>query len=86
VLTSVQDGYVLTWYNIGGGGIPIYTWTARPATAAVGTLGNNAPVQCDLSQAPVVVNPGEFVAFVAKNIGATSASGAISIVCTIKCY
>ena len=27
VLTSAQDGYVLTWYNTGG----VYSWTAIPA-------------------------------------------------------
>jgi hypothetical protein len=37
VLTSAQDGYVLTWYNIGG----VYSWTARPTATAAFTAGGD---------------------------------------------
>jgi hypothetical protein len=57
-----------------------------PATAAVGTLGSSVPIDLDLSQAPVAVNPGEYIAIVARNIAAVTTTGAITVGATIKGY
>lgn len=47
------------------------------ATAAVGTQADR-DIDIDFGDAPVVVNPGEFVATVLKNVGTVTTSGAIT--------
>ena len=54
--------------------------------AAVGVIGCPTPLILDLSQAPIVVNPGEFVALVVRNVGGVTTSGAITVMCTMKHY
>ena len=53
------------------------------ATAAVGTLGTGATLQL---ANPIVVRPGEFVAIVARNIGAVTTTGAITITAAFDSY
>jgi hypothetical protein len=56
------------------------------ANAAVGVLGTSVPIELDLAQSPVVVNPGEFVCISSRNIGTVTTTGAITYLCTIKHY
>jgi hypothetical protein len=56
------------------------------ATAAVGVLGSTVPLELDLTQGPVTVNPGEHIAVVARNLGVVTTTGAITVVCTMKGY
>lgn len=53
------------------------------ATAPVGTLGQGRYVKFD---APIVVNPGEFVAVCAKNLGTVTTLGAITAHVTFDAY
>ena len=53
--------------------------------AAVGVIGS-AGITLDLTQSPIVVNPGEYVALVVRNVGGVTTSGAITVVCTMKHY
>jgi hypothetical protein len=55
-------------------------WEAYAANAAVGVIGQS--VDIDL-QAPVVVNPGEFIAITAKNIGTVTTTGVITFLVSI---
>lgn len=57
--------------------------TYAPA-AAVGTLGQK--VDKDFDRAPVVVQPGEFIQVVAKNIGAVTTTGVITFLVDIEGY
>ena len=54
--------------------------------AAAGVLGSSIPIELDLQQGPVVVNPGEYVAIVARNVGTVSSGGAITVMAQIKGY
>ena len=54
--------------------------------AAVGVVGCPTPITLDLSQSPIIVNPGEYVALVVRNVGGVTTSGAITVVCTMKHY
>jgi len=56
------------------------------ATAAVGVVGSPLPLELDLSQSPVTVNPGEYVAVVARNVGVVTTSGVITVMAQIKSY
>lgn len=56
------------------------------ATAAVGVLGSPLPLELDLTQGPVTVNPGEFIAIVARNMGVVTTSGAITVMAALKGY
>ena len=53
------------------------------ATAAVGTLGQGVYVTF---QAPIVVNPGEYVAVAAKNVGTVTTAGVITWLVTYDAY
>ena len=55
------------------------------ATAAVGTVGS-APLDLDLSESPVTVNPGEHVAIAARNLGVVTTSGAVTVMATFRGY
>lgn len=54
------------------------------ATAALGTLGS-AGVYMQF-YAPIVVNPGEFVAITAKNVGVVTSTGVITFLVTYDCF
>jgi hypothetical protein len=54
------------------------------AAAAVGTLGQK--VDKDFDRAPVVVQPGEFIQVVAKNVGAVTTTGVITFLVDIEGY
>ncbi len=56
------------------------------ASAPVGTLGNPSPIVSDFSHSPIVVNPGENVAIIARCLVGPPASGAVTITCGIKHY
>jgi hypothetical protein len=56
-----------------------------PATAAVGTLGSQQGALMEFDT-PVCVRPGEFVQFIARNIGTVTTSGAITLVATVTGY
>ena len=56
------------------------------ATSVVGTLGSTVPLELDLTQAPVAVNPGEHVAIVVRNLQAAGTTGTITYVATVKGY
>jgi hypothetical protein len=51
-------------------GIEVY-----PAAAAVGAVANTNGLSLDLSQSPVVVNPGEFIAIGLRNQGTVTTAG-----------
>jgi hypothetical protein len=51
-------------------GVQVYA-----ATAAVGTLGQRIQLRF---QSPIVVQPGEFVQTVAKNLGTVTSAGVIA--------
>lgn len=53
------------------------------ATAAVGVLGQGVMVTFD---SPVVVNPGEFVAVCAKNVGTVTSAGTVTWLVTFDYY
>jgi hypothetical protein len=55
------------------------------ATAAVGVLGSPAGISRQFIS-PIVVNPGEFVAVVAKNFGTVTTTGVITFLVTFDCY
>jgi len=55
------------------------------ATAAVGTLGSAAGVYMPFNS-PISVNPGEFVAICAKNIGTVTSSGVCTFLVTFDGY
>lgn len=59
-------------------------WETFAAAAAVGTLGQG--VQKDFDRAPVVVQPGEFIQVVAKNLGAVTTTGVITFLVDIEGY
>ena len=52
------------------------------ATAAVGALGAGVYMAF---QNPIVVNPGEFVAIAAKNMGVVTSAGVITVLVTFDC-
>ena len=54
--------------------------------AAVGTLGCPTPLTADLSQAPICVNPGEFVCLIARQVGTVTSSGAVTVMYNVKHY
>jgi hypothetical protein len=54
------------------------------AAAAVGTLGQK--VEKDFDKAPVIVQPGEFIQVVAKNVGAVTTTGVITFLVDIEGY
>ena len=55
------------------------------ATAAVGTLGS--PAGCYMQfTSPIVVQPGEFVAVTAKNLGTVTTGGVITFLVTFDAY
>ena len=54
-----------------------------PATAAVGTLGTKVDVDF---ATPIVVQPGEFVQLVAKNLGVVTSSGVITFIVSFGGY
>jgi len=56
------------------------------ATAAVGVVGSSLPLELDLTQGPVTVNPGEHIAIVARNVGSVTSAGVITVVATLKGY
>lgn len=57
------------------------------AAAALGTLGGGGPVAVDFDHAPIVVNPGEFIAITAKNLGGTvTSSGTVTAIVTFDGY
>lgn len=53
------------------------------ATAAAGTIGNGVYMQF---LAPIAVNPGEFVALVAKNLGVVTTTGVITFLVAFDAY
>lgn len=55
------------------------------AAAALGTVGGGG-VDKDFDRAPVVVYPWEFIQIVAKNLGAITTTGAITILVDIEWY
>lgn len=55
-----------------------------PATAAVDTVGSAGIYMPFYS--PIVINPGEFVAVVAKNVGTVTSSGVITFLVTFDAY
>ncbi len=55
-------------------------------TAAVGVLGSSVPIDLDLTQSPVVANPSEHIAIVARNLGVVTSTGAITVGVTVKGY
>lgn len=59
-------------------------WETFAAAAAVGTLGQG--IQKDFDRAPVVVQPGEFIQVVAKNVGAVTTTGVITFLVDIEGY
>ena len=56
------------------------------ASAPLGTLGSSVPMELDLTQSPIVVNPGEHIALVARQLQAALASGAVTYQATFKGY
>ena len=56
------------------------------ATAAVGVLGSSLPLELDLTQGPVAINPGEYIAIVARNLSVVTSAGVITVMGTIKGY
>jgi hypothetical protein len=54
-----------------------------PATAAVGVVGNT--IDIDLAT-PIVVQPGEFVQLVAKNLGVVTSGGVITFIVSFGGY
>lgn len=55
------------------------------AAAAVGTLGSQNGVQVTL-RSPVVVNPGEFIQVVAKNVGVVTTTGVVTFLIAFDGY
>lgn len=53
------------------------------AAAAIGVIGQGVSMSF---ASPIVVNPGEFVAVVAKNIGVVTTTGVITFLVTFDCY
>ncbi len=53
------------------------------AAAALGTLGGDVTVKFD---APIVVNPGEFVATCGKNLGVVTTTGVVTFLVTYDAY
>jgi hypothetical protein len=56
------------------------------AAAAAGVVGSSIPLELDLTQSPVSVNPGEYVAIVARNVGTVTTAGVITVMAQIKSY
>lgn len=56
-----------------------------PATAAVGTLGSQGGAYLVLD-APIAVNPGEYVAIVARNFGVVTTTGVITFLVSFNAY
>lgn len=54
-------------------------------TAAVGVLGSPAGIYMQF-MSPIPVNPGEFVAIVAKNLGVVTSAGVITFLVTFDAY
>lgn len=59
-------------------------WEVYPATAAVDTIGS-AGIYLPFNS-PIAVNPGEFIAIVAKNVGTVTSAGVISVLVTFDGY
>lgn len=55
-----------------------------PVTAPVGQIGQGCSL--DLSEGPIVVRPGEFIAITARNMGTVTTTGAITIGATLSGY
>lgn len=55
------------------------------AAAALGTLGSTNGVYMPF-EAPIAVNPGEFVAITAKNVGVVTTTGVITFLVTFNSY
>lgn len=53
------------------------------AAAALGTLGQGVTMKFD---SPIVVNPNEFIAIVAKNVGVVTTTGVVTFLVTFDCY
>jgi len=61
-------------------------WETYVATAPVGTLGApNCPVSL-VFNAPIAVNPGEFVAVVGKNFGTVTTTGVVTYLIAFDAY
>lgn len=56
------------------------------ATAPVGTLGSPGGIYMSFQAGPVQVNPGEFIAVCAKNLGVVTTSGVITLHVTFEGY
>jgi len=53
------------------------------AAAAVGTIGTGVTMQFI---SPIVVNPGEFIQLIGKNVGVVTTTGVITFLVTFDCY
>ncbi len=56
------------------------------AAAVAGTLGATIPLSADFQQSPFVVNPGENIGIMVRNVGTVTTGGAITISVAIKHY
>lgn len=56
-----------------------------PVTAAVGTLGSQSGTYMAFN-APIAVNPGEYVHFIARNFGTVTTTGVISVLVSVDSY
>jgi len=56
------------------------------ATSPAGTLGATIPLSADFAQSPIVVNPGENIGIMVRNVGTVTSAGAITIAVAIKHY
>lgn len=54
-----------------------------PAAAVVGTAGGQLSITLD---SPICVRPGEFVQLIARNMGAVTTTGAITLIANINAY
>lgn len=100
VTTALTGGPVIYAYSLGYGATAVSLATAEgaatkaprriplgyesyPATSAVAVLGQGVSMQFI---SPVVVNPGEFVTVVAKNLGTVTSGGVITFMITFDGY
>jgi hypothetical protein len=65
--------------------VPVGVDSGLVANAAVGVMGNANGIHLTLAN-PIVVNPGEYVQLVSKNIGTVTTTGVVTYIVTFDHY
>jgi len=82
-LATTETGSFVTATAKGPRRVPL-GFETYAVTAAAGVLGSTG-IHVEF-QSPIVVNPGEFIAIIARNIGTVTTLGAITIVASLDHY